>query len=275
MVGCLAGPQAGAGVGAASTPAYACCPANMGSAVLKFKSIPVSFSFQTHWALTILLAALGLVFLSLGNWQRERAAEKRMTQSAFDNAPSVTRVADDQPAWTRAQLTGVLDTQRHLLLENKLYRGRAGVHVLTPITLSNGAALLVNRGWLPLPLDRSSLPEFETPAEGLELTGRLAPISQPGVQIGEPVALQADRWPQLIVYPDWDRIETALGQSLHRQVLYLDADQPAGFEDRNWTPFTMGPDRHMAYAVQWYGLALTAVVTWLVLGFTAGRRRNA
>lgn len=238
---------------------------------MKFKTLP----FRTHWALTLLLAALGAVFLSLGNWQRDRAAEKRVTQQAFDEAPSVTALSDDLAAWTRAQLPGTLDDERHLLLDNKLYRGRAGVHVLTPFTLSGGGVLLVNRGWLPLPPDRSALPVIETPDGPLDLAGRLAPISQPGVQIGDPVTLQADRWPQLMVYPEWDRIEAALGQSLHRQVLYLDADQAAGFEDRNWTPFTMGPDRHMAYAVQWYGLALTAVVTWLVLGFAAGRRRNA
>ncbi len=95
------------------------------------------------------------------------------------------------------------------------------------------------------------------------------------MQIGEPVTLQADAWPQLMVYPDWERIETALGRSLHRQVLYLDADSPAGFGDRAWTPFTLGPDRHMAYAVQWFGLALTALVIWLVLGFRAGRQLSS
>lgn len=231
--------------------------------------------FKTHWGLTLLLAGLGVVFLSLGNWQRERAAEKRASQAAFDEAQTFVSLPADAPDWSRVTLTGSLDTERHLLLDNKLNRGRAGVHVLTPFTLNGGAALLVNRGWLPLPPDRSSLPHIDTPASPQTLSGRLAPISQPGVQIGEPVTLQADRWPQLMVYPDWDRIETALGRSLHHQVLYLDADQPAGFEDRNWTPFTMGPDRHMAYAVQWYGLALTALATWLVLGFAAGRRRNA
>ena len=57
--------------------------------------------------------------------------------------------------------------------------------------------------------------------------------------------------------------------------LYLDASDAAGFEDRQWAPFTMGPDRHRAYAVQWYGLCLTAFVIWLVLGFNAGRRSAA
>lgn len=232
--------------------------------------------FRPGWPLTVLLAALAVVFFMLGNWQRERAAGKEASQAAFDTAATVTRVEAGQAPWTRARLSGRLDPERHLLLENKLYRGRAGVHVLTPMDVGPaGTMLLVNRGWLPLPRDRSSLPEIATPDGVLELDGRLAPISQPGVQLGDPVTLQPDQWPQLMVYPDWGRMEAALGRPLHRQVLYLDAASTAGFEDRNWTPFTMGPDRHRAYAVQWFGLALAALVIWLILGFRAGRSKDS
>ena len=31
----------------------------------------------------------------------------------------------------------------------------------------------------------------------------------------------------------------------------------------------MAPDRHVAYAVQWFGLAATVLVTWVVLSFKA------
>lgn len=239
---------------------------------MEMRSLKFKTRFRPGWGLTAVLAVLGTVFLSLGNWQRDRAQGKDVSQAAFDTAPLVTELDGTPPDWTRAVFTGQLDTARHLLLDNKLFRGRAGVHVLTPLALSDSEVLLlVNRGWLPLPPDRSSLPEIATPTEALEVRGRLAPISQPGVQLGEPVDLQPDRWPQLMVYPDWARIEAALGRPVHRQVLYLDAENAAGFEDRGWTPFTMGPDRHRAYAVQWYGLALTAFVIWLVLGFRAGR----
>jgi surfeit locus 1 family protein len=233
---------------------------------------PVKFKrFRPGWALTAVLALLAAIFLSLGSWQLERATSKELTQSAFDTAPLVTSLDGTAPAWARARLFGRMDPERHLMLDNKLFQGRAGVHVLTPFETREGDLLLVNRGWLPLPPDRSSLPAVPTPDGELELLGRLAPISQPGVQLGEPVALQPDRWPQLMVYPDWARIAAALGRTVHQQVLYLDADNAAGFEDRNWTPFTMGPDRHRAYAVQWYGLAVTAIVIWLILGIRAGR----
>lgn len=228
--------------------------------------------FKTQWSLTALLAVLAAIFAGLGYWQLQRAELKATEQEQFDTAVTVTRLQDELPDWTTANLFGQLDAHRHLLLENKLYQGRAGVHVLTPLTLRDGSALLVNRGWLPLPPDRSALPEFSTPTNPLELAGRLGPLSQPGVQIGTPQTLQQNDWPQLIVYPDWGRMESALNLKLHRQVLYLDVASEAGFKDRNWTPFTMGPDRHRAYAVQWFAFALTALITWLVLGINAGRR---
>lgn len=231
--------------------------------------------FKTYWPLTGLLVLLATIFFWLGSWQLERAAEKVLLQEQFNNAATVTQLQDNLTDWTAAELYGQLDTTRHLLLENKIYQGRAGVHVLTPMTLADRSAVLVNRGWLPLPPDRSSLPDIATPVSAMTLSGRLGPISQPGVQIGAAQALQPDDWPQLIVYPDWGRIESALNLQLHPQVLYLDAASEAGFEGRTWTPFTMGPDRHRAYALQWYAFALTALIVWLVLGFSAGRRSAA
>lgn len=231
--------------------------------------------FRTHLGLTAVLAALAIGFVLLGNWQRERAHAKHAEQAAFDSAPVVASLEDALPDWTRTVLDGRLDPVRHVLLDNKLHGGRPGVHVLTPFELASGGdTLLVNRGWLPLPPDRSSLPDVQTPTGPVTLAGRLAPLSRPGVVIGEPVQLDKDTWPQLVVYPEHDRIEAALGTSLYPKVLYLDADAAGGFSGRDWTPFTMGPDRHRAYAVQWYGLALAAATTWLVLGFNAGRKAH-
>ena len=232
--------------------------------------------FKTHWALTLLLATLGVLFFQLGRWQSERAVGKEVAQAAFDDAATLPSLDAPAPDWSHITLSGTLDSQRHLLLDNKLFRGRPGVHVLTPLALADREELvLVNRGWLPLPVDRSSLPTISTPAGRVTVSGRLAQLSQPGVRLGEPETLQLGQWPQLLVYPEWATLEAALDAQLLRQVLYLDASDAAGFEDRQWAPFTMGPDRHRAYAVQWYGLCLTAFVIWLVLGFNAGRRSAA
>ncbi len=46
----------------------------------------------------------------------------------------------------------------------------------------------------------------------------------------------------------------------------LDEGQPDGFV-RDWRPPGMTPEKHVGYAIQWFGLATTVAVTWLVLSF--------
>nr|MDQ2972370.1 SURF1 family protein [Pseudomonadota bacterium] len=48
------------------------------------------------------------------------------------------------------------------------------------------------------------------------------------------------------------------------RVLLLDAD-PATPYVRQWTPDTMPPARHRAYALQWFTFALVALVMFFVL----------
>lgn len=66
----------------------------------------------------------------------------------------------------------------------------------------------------------------------------------------------------------------ALGvQSLPDRVLRLDPSLPFGDErDLDLLPNTLPPQRHLGYAVQWFGLALTVLVVALVLEW---RRRRA
>ena len=85
--------------------------------------------------------------------------------------------------------------------------------------------------------------------------------------------MKPDEWPQLLTYPDVGRIATALQTSLYPDVLFLDASSPGGFEDRAWRPVVMGPDKHHAYAVQWFALAVTALAAWILLAFRRGARQ--
>ena len=106
---------------------------------------------------TIFLFALAALFAGLGNWQLERKAEKEALFEQFDNAPAlgIGRALERNERFARIEAWGRFDTERHLLLDNRMFRGRAGVHVLTPFILGDGQVILVNRGWLPLPPDRS------------------------------------------------------------------------------------------------------------------------
>lgn len=230
--------------------------------------------FRPSIGLSLLLLALALLFLRLGLWQLDRKAEKEALFERFANAPSleIGQALDRSVEFARVSARGRYDAARSVLLDNRIWNGRAGVHVLTPFTLRDGRVLLVNRGWLPMAPDRATLPAVSTDDAPRTLDGRLVRPSTGGVRLGEPDVLEPGRWPQLVTYLEIDALARALGTPVEPWILQLDAADPSGFEDRDWQPAVMGPESHGAYAVQWFGLCAAAVVIWLVLGVRRGRR---
>jgi surfeit locus 1 family protein len=230
--------------------------------------------FRPSFTLSLILITLCALFLRLGLWQLERKAEKEILFERFAMAPSLglEQALADEREFAHVEAFGHYDATRHLLLDNRIWNGRAGVHVLTPFQLSDGRWLLVNRGWLPLPPDRSSLPDVPTKPAQLTIRGRLAAPPAVGPVLGDADVLVSDRWPQLVTYFDLASASAALGTTLQSWIVQLDADDPSGFEDRQWSPAVMEPAVHGAYAFQWMALATAALVIWVLLGLRRGRQ---
>lgn len=227
---------------------------------------------------TLVLAAITGAFMWLGFWQLDRAAEKHRAEAQFDAAPTLRFLpaTDAVLPYARVRLTGTFDARRHVLVDNRVLNGRPGVHVLTPfMTATGGVTVLVNRGWLPLGPDRTVLPEVPLTDGTVEISGHLEGPRNPGVMLGEAERFRAGAWPQLWTYPDMGALAEAFGEQLYHLILYLDADSVGGFAGRAWTPHVVSPGKHTAYAVQWFALAATGVIAWLVLGLKRGRESQA
>jgi len=236
--------------------------------------------FRPSLTLSLILITLCALFLRLGMWQLDRKAEKEALFERFATAPSLGlgQALADGLEFARVEAYGRYDAKRHLLLDNRIWNGKAGVHVLTPFQLSDGRWLLVNRGWLPLPPDRSSLPDVPTDPVARTIRGRLAPPPAAGPILGDADVLVSSRWPQLMTYFDLNGAGAALDIPLQSWVVQLDADDPSGFGDRQWSPAVMEPAVHGAYAFQWIALAVTALTIWVFLGLRRGHQlgdRNA
>ena len=146
----------------------------------------VSRSFKPGIPGSIALLLLAFLFASLGIWQTNRAAEKSRVEMEYktaENAPLATALAGNQ-RFARIDVDGRYDPVRHILLDNQIWKGRAGVHVFTPFYTNDGTAILVNRGWLPLPADRLSLPEIPTIQQEIQLSGILNIVPVPGRIMG-------------------------------------------------------------------------------------------
>lgn len=244
---------------------------------------------RTHARIAGWLFALVLIaaFASLGAWQLRRADEK---QAMLDRADAALSRRDPQPLaaahsaarardYDWAHGGGRFAAQPPVLLDNQQRNGRVGVRVYRAFEPEQGDALLVDLGWLPWPADRSLPPAaLAPPPPGrIELRGLLAPPPAQGLALGEAVAARADAtgtraW--LATRLDRAAIATALGTpALAPRVLRLDPASALGFErDLVLLANTLPPAKHRGYAVQWFGLALAALVTALVLTIRSLRR---
>ena len=218
------------------------------------------------WSSVVMLPlAAGMAWL--GVWQLDRMDEKRELEREF-NSPEVLPLdaaLETGRRFAPIRVTGRFDDEKHILLDNKVLRGRAGVHVFTPFQAFSGTTVLVNRGWKPLPADRSALPEIWTPSVPVALTGILAPPPEHRQRLGKDEEMDPGKWPQLVTYLDIDRAASALRMPLADRVVWLSPEHEAGFEGRDWSPAVTEPERHRAYAIQWFALSGTALVLWLVL----------
>lgn len=227
---------------------------------------------EPRWLRGLAVAVLiAFVCLLLGRWQWHRR-EERLAANAplvqnYDARPvDVTRVLPAgsglarADVWTPVRATGTYDVADTVLVRNRPRDDTAGYEVLVPLVLGDGTALLVDRGWLAAGDDTDRPDTVPAPAQG-EVTvvarlrqweearrgsapaGQVASIGRdevaaavPGTKLLDGYAVLASEDPSAVTAPS--------------PALRPDVDE--------------GP--HLAYTVQWFGFALTALVVWVVAG---------
>lgn len=201
------------------------------------------YSFRPRaWAFA--LAAAGCAaFIALGNWQAGKAADKR-----------AAAVAEK-----RLALRGEFLERYTVLLDNKVFRGRVGYHVVQPLRLADGRHVLVNRGWVAAPAHREQLPQLRTPPGVHEIEGRVLDRFPHAYDAGDaPPPGRVWQNVELTTFAAWS------GLRLEPYVLEQHSPFPDGLT-RNWPPPDSGADKNESYALQWYTFAALAGVLFLVL----------
>jgi surfeit locus 1 family protein len=215
-----------------------------------------------------LAVLLGLaVLLWLGTWQLERAAHARAQFAAYARSDAEPVAlpprsdADALPRYARVRLSGHYLAGRQFLLDNMIHEGVAGYRVLTPFVTAGGDTVLVDRGWLPAGPSRATPPPVGVGAETRALAGRLDALPRPGIELA--AAAGSGDWPRVVGFPKLAELGAALGQPLYPRLVLLDPNEPDGYL-RDWRPGGLAPERHVGYAVQWYALALTLLVGYVI-----------
>lgn len=211
------------------------------------------------------------ILLSLGMWQLQRADQKyeRLTELEQKQAQGFLSLSDiarfDDPRDVRVQLNGKLQSNTIFLWDNRIVSGKVGYEVIVPLKTSAGM-VLVNLGWVQGTGYRNQLPTISVP----DLTQFEGVVWEP--QDNKFIAaesLSTTSWPVLIQQVNIKQISELLEIKSKPFVVALELPEASGFVN-NHKPVVMPPEKHIAYAVQWFGLAIACFVIFILASIKKG-----
>ncbi|HMK12319.1 MAG TPA: SURF1 family protein [Acidimicrobiales bacterium] len=227
-------------------------------------------------AFTIGVILLIVLMVNLGFWQLRRldtrkAHNAQVTERAAAAvvplqdliAPDTEVGATGDVQWRNAKVSGRYDESQQVLVRNRSYNGIPGYHVLTPLVLSSGEAVEINRGFVPLETSGTKPIVPPAPSGEVTVTGRVRSSQKRG-HFGprDPATGTLTE----VVRADLVRLQEQVPYHLLPVYLELESSQPA--ESKGLTPIPLpelddGP--HLSYAIQWFTFSALAVVGWVVV----------
>ena len=222
------------------------------------KTLPVLATLVTFVAIVIML--------KLGFWQLDRMAAKQLRLDSLTQRQALAPMPLTEALQQTFELEDIpvrfkasVDTNRLIYLDNRIVNGVVGYEIYA-IAETNVGEVLVNFGWLKAGDRRDALPdiEFNTPPEywqGNIVQPRLNPVTKETLST-------ISTFPIVVQQIDIPLLNRLLAESLQPFVVAL-SDTQEPFVN-NWKPVVMSPEKHLGYAIQWFGLALAAFIVFIV-----------
>jgi len=220
-----------------------------GVSVTRRRRFTAAVMWPTIAALPVFVALLGL-----GTWQVQRLHWKEALiaeRAARAAAPPIGVEQAGDPAgqeFRRVRAVGTFRHDREMFLESRVQNGEAGYHVVTPLALRSGGAVLVDRGWVRT--RASERTGGEVAVEGFMRRGGKSSSWTPD---NDPAR---NTW----YYVDIPAMAAAAGMT-DAKPFFIDTGEPPEL-----------PNNHLQYAITWYGLAAVLVVIYGV--FVSRRLRR-
>ena len=208
-----------------------------------------------------------LVMVNLATWQLDRHQQRKdFNATLVQRFEAPVRPLDEllqsgEPAdieWLPTAVTGTYLQGEDISLVNVSQNGAAGYDAITPLLLSNGKVVLVNRGFLPLVAEFPPAPSGEVSILGrIRATSerRTGAVSDPATgELAEAQRIDIDRLQQQI---DGELVP------VYVQLLKSTPTEAPTLSTIADPDFSNGP--HLSYTVQWFFFALCAAGGWVAL----------
>jgi cytochrome oxidase assembly protein ShyY1 len=226
------------------------------------------FLLQPKWIAThILVITLMVVMVNLATWQLDRHQQRKDFNATLEQRfeapvrPLDELLQSGEPAdieWLPTAVTGTYLQGEDISLVNVSQNGAAGYDAITPLLLSNGKVVLVNRGFLPLVAEFPPAPSGEVSILGrIRATSerRTGAVSDPATgELAEVQRIDIDRLQQQI---DGELVP------VYVQLLKSTPTEAPTLSTIADPDFSNGP--HLSYTVQWFFFALCAAGGWVAL----------
>lgn len=221
-----------------------------------------------------LMTVLGIaLLLGLGTWQLKRlewkqgliadiAARSQGEPVTLANAEA-RKGSGEGIEYLRVATNGRFLHDKEIYLYAHDSRYGPGYHVITPLVMADGSVVFVNRGYVPLELkDAAKRLEGQVSGE-VEVVGLVREAEIPGAFTP---ANDVDK--NIWYWRDLDAMATtAFGADQPRLASFMvDAEAeplPPGGWPRGGTTRVELPNRHLEYALTWYGLAVALLAVFV------------
>lgn len=214
-----------------------------------------------QFGLMLLCGLLVALMCSLGAWQLSRADEKRKWQLTVMQ-PKV--YAEDWFAHIQdgnlLRVTGRYLSEQQFFLDNKVVEGTPSYDVVTPFITLDGVRFFINRGAVKALPNRHQLPQLDEMEDKLvNLLIRVYVPSKNAFRLSDAQYATAG-WPKRVQYFDSSYFGEVVNVTRSADVfpaeVRLEPNQ-YGVLNRHWQSGVMTPEKHVAYAVQWFVMAGT------------------
>jgi len=217
----------------------------------------------------VLTVAVFVVLVNLGLWQLSRGEEKQASEKVLQLRQNMAPISLGQALerYPIEQMTGlrvavsVLPSENMMfLLDNQTHQGKVGYLAYQLMREQNGHWMLLERGFVPAPSERSQLPEVDWLSSPQQFVGRLYQKSLNPLSSDLNIESQI---PHRIQNLNLAQLSQWLGEPI--LPIAFQPQQENWPYPQPWVPFPLSAEKHFGYAVQWFAMATVLLVIALTL----------
>ncbi len=225
------------------------------------QAVNLSFNFAMPLRLgsALLTVLVCPLLILLGLWQLDRAEYKQERLNRIAELKTGKRInISDLPALADERqdlpisMTGKVVQGQHWYIENMIVDGVLGVDLIVLFELADtDKFVFINLGWQPVNLQRQPIVEHAFTSKQISIEGMVRNYDENRFMSDE---LINESWGSSLQQLNPKKLAKSLNVESFDFIILINSEQELAYKT-HWQAVVMSPEKHRAYAVQWFLLA--------------------